>query len=464
MERCYYAGYVLFNAVPLTVPPVPFITITTKMNNYRYILQPYIGRNSRFTCPKCNKTNQLTRYIDSDTEEAIAHHVGKCNRIDKCGYHYSPKQYFLDNGIKPERSEAFSQQPQSPIVPTSYIDSEIFLKSLKSYDKNNLLVYLSSFFDKKQVNQLANMYNIGTSSRWNGGTTIFWEVDINGMVRTGKLIKYDDNGHRIKGKNNWVHSILNIENFNLKQCFFGEHLISKFPNKDIAIVESEKTAIIASAFHPGLIWLASGGAEGINTEKVKPLEGRNVILFPDTSMDSSIYQRWSEKAKEFGFTVSDYLEHYTNEEQKSNGLDIADFLLNKNIVNKSIKAPETKFKPEQKLQTDNLFEGSPQIPYNTPSAIALIDSKIENPPKFKGIDLVVKSRIFVSANGDNIELVGVYDYGQCDDRKKHKKAKSYCRACMLNCLHEMRINDKLQKRKYTQLEVLIMQSSLKEDK
>ncbi len=429
------------------------------MNRYRYILQPYTGRNSRFTCPKCEKPNQLTKYIDSETGEVLADHVGKCNRIDKCGYNYSPKQYFLDNGIKPERAEPFSKQPQSPIVPTSYIDTQIFLKSLKSYEKNNLLVYLSSFFNVNQVNQLANMYNIGTSSRWNGGTTIFWEVDINGMVRTGKLIKYSNDGHRIKGKNNWVHSVLNIESFNLKQCFFGEHLISKFPNKDIAIVESEKTAIVASAFHPSLIWLASGGAEGINAEKVKPLAGRNVTLFPDTSMDSRIYQKWSEKAKEFGFTVSDYLEHYTNEEQKANGLDIADFLLNKNIASKPIKAPETKFKPEQKLQTDILSQGSPQIPYNTPSPIALIDSKIENPPKFKGVDLVVKSRIFVSAEGDNIELIGNYDYGHCDNWKKHKAAKCYCRACMLNCFHEMRINDKLQVRKYTQLEVLMMQYS-----
>jgi len=434
------------------------------MSEYRYILQPYTGRNSRFTCPKCDKTNQLTRYIDSETGEALANNVGKCNRIDKCGYHYSPKQYFLDNGIKPERTEVFSKQLQSPIKPTSYIDTEIFQRTLKNYDKNNLLIYLSSFFDVKQINQLANMYNIGTSSRWNGGTTIFWEVDINGMVRTGKLIKYSNDGHRIKGKNNWVHSVLNIKNFNLKQCLFGEHLINKFPDKDIAIVESEKTAIIASIFQPSLIWLASGGAEGINTEKVKPLEGRNVILFPDTSMDSRIYQKWNEKAKQFGFEVSDYLEHYTNEEQKANGLDIADFLLKKDIANKPIKVPKTKLIPKQELQTDNLIEGSPQIPYNTPSAIALIDSKIQNPPRFKGVDLVVKSREFVSLNGDNIELVGVFDYGQCDDWKKHKNTKGYCRACMLNCFHEIRINDKLQKRKYTQLEVLIMQNSLKEEK
>ncbi len=433
------------------------------MNRYRYILQPYTGRNSRFTCPKCEKPNQLTKYIDSETGEVLADHVGKCNRIDKCGYNYSPKQYYSDNGIKPERTEVFSKQLQSPIKQISYIDNEICQRTLKNYDKNNLLIYLSSFFDVKQINRLASMYNIGTSHRWNGGTTIFWEVDINGMVRTGKLIKYSHDGHRIKGKNNWVHSVLNIKNFNLKQCFFGEHLLNRFPDKNVAIVESEKTAIIASVFQPNLIWLASGGAEGINTEKIKPLEGRKVILFPDTSMDSRIYQKWSEKAKQFDFEVSDYLEHYTNEDQKAKGLDIADFLLNNDISNRPIKVPKTKLIPKQESQTDYLSKGSPRIPYNNPSPIALIDSKIENPPKFKGVELLVKSREYISSNGDNIELVGIFDYGQCDDWKKHKKAKGYCRACLLNCFYEIRINNELQKRKYTHLEILIMQSSTKED-
>ena len=27
----------------------------------------------------------------------LSERVGKCNRLDKCGYHYTPKQYFADN-------------------------------------------------------------------------------------------------------------------------------------------------------------------------------------------------------------------------------------------------------------------------------------------------------------------------------------------------------------------------------
>jgi len=70
--------------------------------------------------------------------------------------------------------------------------------------------------------------------------------------------------------------------------------------------------------------LATGGVENLNKEKVIPLRGRNVILFPDASKDGSIYLKWKEKGNKFGFQTSDYLEQYTNEEQKAKGVDVAD--------------------------------------------------------------------------------------------------------------------------------------------
>ena len=35
----------------------------------------------------------------------------------------------------------------------------------------------------------------------------------------------------------WVHTELNLVDYNLKQCLFGEHLLSDNPAKPIAIVE-----------------------------------------------------------------------------------------------------------------------------------------------------------------------------------------------------------------------------------
>jgi hypothetical protein len=70
-------------------------------NNYRYQLERYRGRGTRYTCPQCGRKYTFTRYIDTENNNKyISDNVGKCNRLDKCGYHYTPKQYFTDNPWK----------------------------------------------------------------------------------------------------------------------------------------------------------------------------------------------------------------------------------------------------------------------------------------------------------------------------------------------------------------------------
>ena len=64
---------------------------------YRYTLEKYRGIRSRYTCPQCGRKYVFTRYIDTDTNQYISDDVGKYSLLDKCGYHYAPKQYFTDN-------------------------------------------------------------------------------------------------------------------------------------------------------------------------------------------------------------------------------------------------------------------------------------------------------------------------------------------------------------------------------
>ena len=79
------------------------------MSEYRYQLERYRGRSTRYICPQCKRKHSFTRYIDTyNNNEYISDSVGKCNRIDKCGYHYTPKQYYTDNPWKrdtPPREE-----------------------------------------------------------------------------------------------------------------------------------------------------------------------------------------------------------------------------------------------------------------------------------------------------------------------------------------------------------------------
>src|SRR5690606_13827994 len=130
-----------------------------------------------------------------------------------------------------------------------------------------------------------------------------------------------------KSKINWVHSILKIENYNLKQCLFGLHLLNSDKTKAIGIVESEKTAVIASIAFPEFIWMATGGLRNLKTDIIKPLANRKVILFPD----AGCYNEWSEKIndlpKNIHYHMSELVEEKSTDEEKEEGWDIADYIL-----------------------------------------------------------------------------------------------------------------------------------------
>jgi hypothetical protein len=50
----------------------------------------------------------------------------------------------------------------------------------------------------------------------------------------------------------------------------------------VALVESEKSALIASHFLPQYLWIATGGKNGaFNKEAMSVLKNRQVLLFPD---------------------------------------------------------------------------------------------------------------------------------------------------------------------------------------
>jgi hypothetical protein len=136
-------------------------------------------------------------------------------------------------------------------------------------------------------------------------------------------------GKRVKEPFNhitWVHSVLNMASFELSQCFFGEHLL-KDKSKPVAIVESEKSAIICSVYFPQFTWLAVGSINNLKPDKCQVLTGQRITLFPDLNA----FEKWNNKAKELShlasFTVSELLERKATETEREQGLDLADYLL-----------------------------------------------------------------------------------------------------------------------------------------
>ena len=306
------------------------------MSEYRFHLQKYKLGN-RYACPQCGRKRCFARYIDEQGQIVFPDNVGRCDHEQSCGYHYSPSDYFKDN---PDANCNDDWRYKTPIkecrkekpLPT-FIENRLMEQTLHGYSVNPLYRYISTVFGKEETERLFALYKVGTSKKW-GGSTIFWQIDVNGNVRTGKIMKYDDKtGHRIKEPHSlvtWVHSELKLPDFTLRQCFFGEHLLTdKTTTKTVAIVESEKTAIIAARFMSDFVWLATGGMNGcFNKDAVEVLSGREVVLVPDLGATD----KWKSKLPLLQsickqVLVSNILEDNATDEQKVNGLDIADFLL-----------------------------------------------------------------------------------------------------------------------------------------
>ena len=341
------------------------------MNNFNQpYLEKYTGKASRHKCPKCNDPHSLAYYLDGNTGQVIDKNVGRCNHESGCGYNYTPKQFFIDNPVEKERFIAPVQikpiqQPQREI---SYIPFQYVEKSI-SYN-STFIFFLCGLFDRYSlesptIEKLMNDYVLGATKN---GSIIYWQIDSKGKVRTGKVMKYDPNtGHRIKdgGGINWIHAIMKKqqllpEDYNLVQCLFGEHLLKMYPTKVVALVESEKSALIASGVYPEYIWLATGGKSQLSIDKLKVLQGRTVIMFPDVDG----FEYWSNKAKEVEaigckVVVSDLLEKNATVEDRENKIDLADWLIRQLSIETVTEVRHELSEAERTLQT--MIEKNPAL-------------------------------------------------------------------------------------------------------
>lgn len=285
--------------------------------------------SNKYQCPACgHKTFVL--YINNESGNPIHETVGRCDRENNCSYHYPPKQYFTDNGIPFDKKREYtpSQKPiYMPNPQPSHIDEDVFREYLRNYEKNNFIMWLAKLVGVARTKEAIKRYHIGTYpiGTYHSGT-VFFQIDLQGKIRAGKIMSYDETGHRCKDTTpqvDWIHSILKLPK--PSQCFFGEDLLHDI-TKTVAIVESEKTAIVASCYLPDYIWLACGGSYGLDIDKCRCLKGRTVVLYPD----AGTFDTWNKKAKELSaicaISVSSLVEKNATEEERKKGFDLADYL------------------------------------------------------------------------------------------------------------------------------------------
>ena len=252
-----------------------------------------------------------------------------------------PTKHTTDMTLKPT-TDIVSLHPS--MVEKSLSSNSVFCRSLVS----------SGLLSHSQMRNAAEVYRLGATR---DGGVIFWQIDRHEKVCDGKVMHYDNNCHRLKEKTpTWVSWMMKHRFYSMPadthtaKCLFGLHLLPTTANShdvQIAIVESEKTAVICSeiitlqaikqvcnigveTILPDVLWMATGGAGNLSAEMLIPLKDYKITLFPDTDETGTTYNLWRSKAEEIGkilgqrIWVSNILEQNATEQQKKNKIDIGD--------------------------------------------------------------------------------------------------------------------------------------------
>lgn len=281
--------------------------------------------------PLFHRLSRMDRkYKEQENEKKFTNALRTTDRVSFASLPYLAKQAGIDladlkdtTDARDWRSTAAKRPtPPPPPKPLCTLPADIVARAQRWH--GNLCYFLSARLSEEQAMRVLNEYHLGATK---SQATIFWQIDKQGRVRTGKIMQYDpQTGHRTD-RLTWVHSLMKQcgqlpQDWELSQCLFGEHLLQERPADPVALVEGEKTAVICAALWPQFLWLATGGCGNLRADTAKALTGRTVIVFPDTGS----FAKWKDKVKGFSFAnfnVSDILEG----KGLPDNYDIADYLM-----------------------------------------------------------------------------------------------------------------------------------------
>jgi len=292
--------------------------------SYRYQLG---GSKLKRTCPWCEAKKRFSPYIDATTGEVLEG-FGRCDRINSCPVHHKRPE----GGVK----SVFRRPPPPPPRRQSHFLHPSVLEQL---DQPNIFHrWIRDRFGEEALHQVLLRFPIYSYPELGHDWVVWMHADADGKLHTGKMMRYeiqDGEPRRVRSgyANDWLHKKISDEvGMTYTQTLFGGHSLACFPSCTVGVVESEKTAVIASIYFPEMAWV-SVGSESLLTAYdgscsiMKPLRGREVVLFPDLGAEDS----WTTKIltlRKHGFDCSiSSLKGIASEEDVANGYDLADYLL-----------------------------------------------------------------------------------------------------------------------------------------
>ena len=258
-------------------------------------------------CYKCFKCGAKGGVVDFLMEHA---HLSYPDAIRWLGKKYSIETDMEDFNYTPPPPRPAPpplqplRLPMGMVERTEHLDSDLLAAWIMT-DIN------WDYIQRKRISEVLNDYHVGHGKN---GHTIFWQIDELGEVRTGKMMKYKSDGHRDREASwnfDFIHSALfrdqrltqwDEDKQEAQLTFFGMHLLNRYPNATVNIVESEKTALlmaIAYGNHATQVWMACGGLEMLSRERLAPIisQGRQIVLFPDRDG----IDKWKAKARQLDY-------------------------------------------------------------------------------------------------------------------------------------------------------------------
>ena len=79
-----------------------------------------VYRLQRHTCPNCHRKRCFSKYIDTEKQIQFPDYVGRCDHEQKCGYHFTPRDYFERNPSEKEKLSEDTFRNYTPIKVRTY--------------------------------------------------------------------------------------------------------------------------------------------------------------------------------------------------------------------------------------------------------------------------------------------------------------------------------------------------------
>ena len=227
---------------------------------------------------------------------------------------YLGKKYSIDVDNIPLNWTPPPPKPIPPPKPMLAMDRRWVKPLMTGYNQNNFTLWYGRLpWNEHQMMRMKQTlweYCVGC---WHDGRVVFWQIDHEGIPRAAKLMKYEPNGHRYhekKGEKNATGWLYNQDGYRdacqpqdhtILHPLFGAHLLKRYPEAKVNVVESEKTALVMANYfgmQDSQLWLACGGLKFLKIESMQPLidQGRHVWLWPDKDG----VKGWQELADKLG--------------------------------------------------------------------------------------------------------------------------------------------------------------------